>query len=111
MTKEEALDKIIEYCKNGSKTPVSDFCRIPCSICPFNNEDCENDVVDSLFEQLIKAEEHWRMGIQRSTPQERRLRRSHHSGDHWRIRLQELHRHDWRPHILQLAEDHRQFGI
>jgi len=58
MTKEEALNKIIEYCKNGSKTPVSDFCRIPCSVCPFNDDNCENVIADVLTERLIKAEEH-----------------------------------------------------
>lgn len=58
MTKDEALNKIIEYYKNGSKTPVSDFCRIPCSVCPFVGDYCEHDIADSLIERLVKAEEH-----------------------------------------------------
>lgn len=59
MTKEEVLNTIIEHYKNGSTSALSDYCdRARCADCPFNTEDCIDDVVMAILDRLIKAEEH-----------------------------------------------------
>ena len=59
MTKEEVLNTIIEHYKNGSTSALSDYCdRVRCAECPFNTEDCVDDVAMAILDRLLKAEEH-----------------------------------------------------
>lgn len=59
MTKEEALDKLIEYRKNGSSVPLYKFCDtiVYCSECPFSNEndECSEAMITGLIDRLIEG--------------------------------------------------------
>lgn len=59
-TKDEALDKLIEYRKNGSSVPLYKFCDpiVYCSECPFSNEndECSESMITGLIDRLIEGE-------------------------------------------------------
>lgn len=60
MTKEEAINLIIEEAKRGNDHAYTDFCGnyADCSDCPLlRAEECRNIVFNGLIERLIKAEE------------------------------------------------------
>ena len=61
MTKEEAIEFIIEEAKRGTEPAHTDFCEkyVTCNECPLGEgEGCRKSLFDSLIERLIKAEEH-----------------------------------------------------
>lgn len=59
MTKEEAINLIIDDYKNGNQSAMSDYCdRVRCAECPFDFDDCVNEVNNTLIDRLLKTEEH-----------------------------------------------------
>ena len=60
MTKEEAIESMIESYKEGARRTFTNFCDkyANCYECPLNGRSCRNNVVNSLIERLLKAEEH-----------------------------------------------------
>lgn len=59
MTKEEAIDLIINDYKNGNQSAMSDYCeKTKCGKCPFDFDDCVNEVNNTLIDRLLEAEEH-----------------------------------------------------
>lgn len=61
MTKEEAIEFIIEEAKRGTEHAHTDFCEkyVTCNECPLGEgEGCRKSLFDSLIERLLKAEEH-----------------------------------------------------
>lgn len=58
MTKEEAIESMIESYKKGEQSPFTNLCgEHACYECPFKNG-CTDTVVNKLIERLLKSEEH-----------------------------------------------------
>lgn len=58
MTKEEAINLIIDDYKNGNQSAMGDYCyRTKCNDCPFDSDNCTNESHNTLIDCLLKAEE------------------------------------------------------
>lgn len=59
MTKEGAINLIIDDYKDGNPSAMSDYCdRVRCADCPFDSDICTDEVSNTLIDRLLKAEEY-----------------------------------------------------